>query len=90
MNTISRNEPCPCGSGKRYKHCCGVVGLAVPEQALSRPTPQPADPLSDLMQQALRQKTEAALRRINPVAAKGLGSVVPGVRRGPFIENVQL
>src|SRR5688572_6625146 len=18
----SRNEPCPCGSGKKYKHCC--------------------------------------------------------------------
>lgn len=21
--SISRNQPCPCGSGKRYKHCCG-------------------------------------------------------------------
>ena len=20
---ISRNEPCVCGSGKKYKHCCG-------------------------------------------------------------------
>ena len=20
---IGRNEPCPCGSGKKYKHCCG-------------------------------------------------------------------
>lgn len=20
---ISRNEPCPCGSGKKYKKCCG-------------------------------------------------------------------
>ncbi|MGL5288187.1 MAG: SEC-C metal-binding domain-containing protein [Aeromonas sp.] len=19
---ISRNEPCPCGSGKKYKQCC--------------------------------------------------------------------
>lgn len=19
---ISRNDPCPCGSGKKYKHCC--------------------------------------------------------------------
>lgn len=26
MNSISkvgRNDPCPCGSGKKYKHCCG-------------------------------------------------------------------
>jgi len=20
---VSRNAPCPCGSGKKYKHCCG-------------------------------------------------------------------
>ena len=23
--TIGRNEPCPCGSGKKYKKCCGVA-----------------------------------------------------------------
>ncbi|MBN1829585.1 MAG: SEC-C domain-containing protein [Deltaproteobacteria bacterium] len=22
MGAIGRNEPCPCGSGKKYKHCC--------------------------------------------------------------------
>jgi preprotein translocase subunit SecA len=22
---ISRNEPCPCGSGKKYKKCCGAL-----------------------------------------------------------------
>ena len=22
---IGRNEKCPCGSGKKYKHCCGLV-----------------------------------------------------------------
>ena len=22
---ISRNQPCPCGSGKKFKHCCGKV-----------------------------------------------------------------
>jgi preprotein translocase subunit SecA len=24
--TIGRNEPCPCGSGKKYKQCCGKRG----------------------------------------------------------------
>jgi preprotein translocase subunit SecA len=24
-----RNEPCPCGSGKKYKHCHGAVAIAV-------------------------------------------------------------
>ena len=23
---VSRNESCPCGSGKKYKQCCGVSG----------------------------------------------------------------
>lgn len=23
MPTVGRNEPCPCGSGKKYKRCCG-------------------------------------------------------------------
>ena len=22
---IARNAPCPCGSGKKYKHCCGAI-----------------------------------------------------------------
>ncbi len=23
---VARNEPCPCGSGKKYKNCCGMSG----------------------------------------------------------------
>lgn len=23
-NKVGRNEPCPCGSGKKYKKCCGA------------------------------------------------------------------
>ena len=33
---ISRNHPCPCGSGKRYKHCCGAAaetGLQSPGES---------------------------------------------------------
>ena len=33
---VSRNAPCPCGSGKKYKHCCGAVATA------SEPTNQQA------------------------------------------------
>jgi uncharacterized protein len=24
--SIGRNEPCPCGSGRKYKNCCGNGG----------------------------------------------------------------
>ena len=23
---VGRNDPCPCGSGKKYKQCCGKFG----------------------------------------------------------------
>jgi preprotein translocase subunit SecA len=23
---VARNDPCPCGSGKKYKQCCGKSG----------------------------------------------------------------
>ncbi len=63
MTQTSRNQPCPCGSGKRYKHCCGVhpatvvatpaagvplrEGVSAAERAAMRPD------LSTLMQRAL-------------------------------------
>jgi len=25
---IGRNDPCPCGSGKKYKKCCGATVAA--------------------------------------------------------------
>ena len=24
MGAVGRNEPCPCGSGKKYKNCCAL------------------------------------------------------------------
>ncbi|MBI5209342.1 MAG: SEC-C domain-containing protein [Elusimicrobia bacterium] len=27
---VGRNEPCPCGSGKKFKKCCGLKGPAAP------------------------------------------------------------
>ena len=28
--TIGRNDPCPCGSGKKYKKCCAARGEPAP------------------------------------------------------------
>jgi hypothetical protein len=30
MTTIGRNEPCPCGSGKKYKYCCAAKARRTP------------------------------------------------------------
>jgi hypothetical protein len=51
-NKIGRNDPCPCGSGKKYKHCClrkdrrrGIRSRTGPEEAQSQ-----GDPASTLAQ----------------------------------------
>ncbi len=38
MAKIGRNEPCPCGSGKKYKHCCALKEPHIKPP----PTPQQA------------------------------------------------
>jgi hypothetical protein len=30
VSSIGRNEPCPCGSGKKYKHCCATKAAKAP------------------------------------------------------------
>ena len=30
---VGRNDPCPCGSGKKYKRCCGAVVAINPVSA---------------------------------------------------------
>lgn len=35
-----RNEPCPCGSGKRYKHCHGAAPAGAPAAAVPRASPE--------------------------------------------------
>ena len=50
--TAGRNDPCPCGSGKKFKHCHGTLAATGPDSPTgerpaggatlpARPTPQP-------------------------------------------------
>jgi tetratricopeptide (TPR) repeat protein len=42
---VARNDPCPCGSGKRYKQCHGAIGGATPRvQATAGAAVTPAAP----------------------------------------------
>ncbi len=34
MTRTSRNAPCPCGSGRKFKRCCGAAGAAQDPRAL--------------------------------------------------------
>jgi hypothetical protein len=39
--SVPRNDPCPCGSGKKYKKCCGRV-IALQPAATAAPAAAPA------------------------------------------------
>ena len=46
MTKIGRNQPCPCGSGKKYKMCCLRSDVARREEERAKATPPgrlPAD-----------------------------------------------
>ena len=61
----SRNAPCPCGSGRRYKDCHGMLGSATPALhpvAPSRTAPAADAPgLAALLQQALAYQQRGEL-----------------------------
>ena len=35
MSDIGRNDPCPCGSGKKYKKCCGLKEIKATKRPLT-------------------------------------------------------
>jgi hypothetical protein len=49
MSNIGRNDPCPCGSGKKYKRCC--LGKGIPPAVVE------LDPLA-----SFREEVESALK----------------------------
>ena len=61
---VGRNEPCPCGSRKKYKRCCGVG--AAPK--LSEPKypegydPSAPNPMANMDPQMMTQVTQAIQR----------------------------
>ena len=94
-----RNAPCVCGSGLRYKHCCGRSDTAPPAAAPSAPYRGWEDldradqaALWRMMQDALaaqrrRQLDVAAQARITDAkAARALMLQRPSVIKRPVVE----
>src|SRR3954454_21862329 len=73
---ISRNDPCPCGSGKKFKHCCIGKGIdwqarrAGPRAALTPPLPPPrAAPHPDFVALGPYRVVDARLKEIARASA---------------------
>jgi tetratricopeptide (TPR) repeat protein len=71
MSKISRNAPCPCGSGKKYKKCCLLNQEARPTsvppikyRAVYTDLDQLSNSVVDLINQNELEKAEAVSRRL--------------------------
>ena len=62
MQKTGRNEPCPCGSGKKYKRCCLPKDQAAEQLALAAKQPQHAASAANRMAslEPLRDSSQAA------------------------------
>src|SRR6185437_11360502 len=80
--TIGRNEPCPCGSGKKYKRCHGVD--AAPKLTEAKPAapspsgapgfdPSKLDPAAVAqITQVLKRLPKSKLQRLQAIMKKGM------------------
>jgi Flp pilus assembly protein TadD len=92
-SAVGRNDPCPCGSGKRYKHCHGTSAGATPASAEASTAPR----LREALALHARGDADAALplyREVlaaepdNPTAQHYLGVI--HYQRGNLAEGLPL
>ncbi len=63
VSTVGRNDPCPCGSGRRYKRCHGAIGSpAAPASATPAATESELRQALELHQRGDLAGAEAAYR----------------------------
>ena len=99
MTKIGRNTPCPCGSGKKYKHCCWLRERAAPPvQAVdesSTATPLVIwddDGLDDLSNSVVDLLHEGRVDEAASAAAELLQrfpEVVDGLERTAMVEEAR-
>ncbi len=61
---IGRNEPCPCGSGRKYKHCCGAPGREAPQARGPASLGEALGLASRLLQQGQLAQAERLYRQV--------------------------
>ena len=77
---VGRNEPCPCGSGKKFKRCCGFSEPVV----TAGPSDAPASPLPGIdpsqfnpewmaqMSQALQRLPKGQMQKLQSLMQKAV------------------
>ncbi len=99
MTKIGRNAPCPCGSGKKYKHCCWLRERAAPPvPAVDESSTAPPlviwddDGLDDLSNSVVDLLHHGRLDEAGSAAAELLQrfpEVVDGLERTAMVEEAR-
>ena len=63
MVIVGRNQPCPCGSGRRYKECHGAIGAVSATPAAPSPPVAAASPAAPAPGQIERDDLRVAVER---------------------------
>ncbi len=76
MSAVGRNDPCPCGSGKKYKKCClprdealALTAAPAPEPAANEPA---EEPFTTLLRPDLDKAVDQLLQRLERGQGRGL------------------
>jgi Tfp pilus assembly protein PilF len=84
-----RNDPCPCGSGRRFKDCHGRDGVAAPAAPSPQPrTATPEQKLSEAMAARARGELPAALALFGEVLEHYPGNAQVRAIRGMTLCNL--
>ena len=67
---VGRNDPCPCGSGRKYKHCC----LEKDDERLHHSSDVAGVTAEELLADPNAHLTEERLYRMHPFEMAKLGS----------------
>jgi hypothetical protein len=63
---IERNAPCPCGSGKKYKKCCGAGGGSAKAVASSAPSKASTAVAAQPVSESTGEQLQPAAARLQP------------------------
>jgi tetratricopeptide (TPR) repeat protein len=86
MPKIGRNDPCPCGSGKKYKHCCRDKDEAAERAGFA--TARAAAAAEDEQRQARFKQRQAQLEHEDELA-RASNAVIDWVDAGRLDEAEQ-
>ena len=91
---VRRNAPCPCGSGKRYKHCHGALQHQKSDESelittLIDQNPSAITPAAPALNRGLAERSETSPSRVEPGTARKRADESGSMGRSINKENVQ-